>query len=210
MPHSAAFSCSLPARYYHCAVIRCGKLETSATSSHFFAATRYFNTIKSWARRIDSRHERFLNVIGTIRGRPFFPQLVSCLEEATVALPIGRGALQGSTPSCYQWTNACAKGFVCEHASARTLPRSQVGDNAILALCRCPLSFTRMHVLALATICSITHRAAHARQVYRWQPDSAACAGWALSYASHRRTIIQHSHRICLGAMPSPPMFPTQ
>ena len=117
MPHSAAFSCSLPARYYHCAVIRCGKLEPSATSSHFFAATRYFNTIKSWARRIDSRHDRFLNVIGTIRGRPFFPQLVSCLEEATVALPIGRGALQGSTPSCYQWTNACAKGFVCEHAS---------------------------------------------------------------------------------------------
>ena len=89
-------------------------METSATSSHFFAATRYFNTIKSWARRIDSRHDRFLNVIGTIRGRPFFPQLVSCLEEATVALPIGRGALQGSTPSCYQCK--CMRKGICVRA----------------------------------------------------------------------------------------------
>ena len=95
-------------------------------------------------------------------------------------------------------------------ASTRVLPRSKIGDNAIHALFRCPFSFTRMHVLAVATICSITHRAAHAQQAYRWQPDSAACAGLALSYASHRRTIIQHLHRIGLGATPSPPMFSTQ
>ena len=115
------FPCSLPASKYHCAVLGCGNFKPRQLPTFLPRRRTVFcysrNTIKSWARLIDSSQERFLNINGTILGRPFSPQLVSCLEEATVALPIGRGALQGSTPSCYQWTNACAKGFVCEHAS---------------------------------------------------------------------------------------------